>query len=57
MGISFSDERARLPEDDRDNIIEKYIILGDMVLSHATISTTKESVETFFAPLARALFH
>jgi len=31
--------------------MEKYIILGDMVVSHASISTSKESVERFFSPL------
>lgn len=41
----------QMPEDQRDSIIEKYIILGDMVVSHASISTSKESVEAFFSPL------
>ena len=40
-----------MPEEQRDSIIEKYIILGDMVVTHASISTSKESVEAFFSPL------
>lgn len=40
-----------IPEEQRDSIIEKYIILGDMVVTHASISTSKESVEAFFSPL------
>ncbi len=41
----------QMPEDQRDSIIEKYIILGDMVVTHASISTSKDSVEAFFSPL------
>jgi len=56
LEITLTDPRAieiveNLPEDRRDSIIEKYIILGDMVITHASISTSKESVESFFAPL------
>jgi hypothetical protein len=56
IDITFTDPKAieiiqNLPEDKRDNVIEKYIILGDMVVTHASISTSKESVENFFAPL------
>ena len=56
LEITFTDPRAiniiqNLPEDQRDSIIEKYIILGDMVVTHASISTSKESVERFFTPL------
>ena len=56
LEIKFTDPRAieivrGFPEEKRDQIIEKYIILGDMVVSHASISTSKESVERFFAPL------
>ena len=40
-----------MPEDLRNSVIEKYIILGDMVVTHASISTSKESVEAFFSPL------
>ncbi|MGQ9691657.1 MAG: restriction endonuclease [Thermoproteota archaeon] len=40
-----------IPSDRRDEIIEKYIILGEMVVSHASIGTRKETVEEFFAPL------
>ena len=56
MEVTFTDPRAieiirTFPEDQRDEIIEKYVILGDMVVSHASISTSKESVEQFFSPL------
>lgn len=40
-----------LPKKTTNEIIEKYIILGHMVVSHASISTSRESVENFFAPL------
>lgn len=56
MSLSLKDPRAieivqNLPEEQRNSIIEKYIILGDMVVTHASISTSKESVERFFSPL------
>lgn len=56
VSISLKDPRAieiveNLPEEQRNGIIEKYIILGDMVVTHASISTSKESVERFFSPL------
>lgn len=56
LEVKLTDKRAieivnGFPEDKRDQIIEKYIILGDMVVSHASISTSKESVERFFSPL------
>lgn len=40
-----------VPIEKRNEVIEKYIILGDMVASHASISTNKETVEEFFSPL------
>lgn len=40
-----------IPADRRDEVIEKYIILGEMVVSYASIGTRKETVEEFFAPL------
>lgn len=40
-----------IPVNRRDEIIEKYIILGEMVVSQASIGTRKEGVEEFFAPL------
>jgi len=40
-----------LPKDKRDEIIEKFIILGNMVISYASISTSEETVESFFEPL------
>lgn len=56
LELVLSDPRAikiveNMPEEQRDSIIEKYIILGDMVVTHASISTSKESVEAFFSPL------
>jgi hypothetical protein len=56
LNITFTDPKAieiveNLPKDQRDTIIEKYVILGDMVVSHASITTSKERVEEFFAPL------
>jgi len=41
----------RIPEERRSEAIEKYIRIGDMVLSHASISTSKETIEQFFQPL------
>jgi len=40
-----------IPIKQRDEVIEKYIILGEMVVSHAAIATRKETLEEFFAPL------
>jgi hypothetical protein len=40
-----------IPIENRNEVIEKYIILGEMVASHASISTDKETVEEFFSPL------
>jgi len=56
LEITLNDPKAidiveSFPVDRRDSIIEKYIILGDMVVTHASISTSKESVENFFSPL------
>jgi hypothetical protein len=56
LKLTLSDPRAieivdGIPTKRRDEIIEKYIILGEMVVSHASIGTRKESVEDFFAPL------
>jgi hypothetical protein len=39
------------PIENRNEVIEKYIILGDMVTCYASISTNKETVEEFFSPL------
>jgi len=41
----------KLPKDKRDEIIEKFIILGNMVISYASISAAEETVESFFEPL------
>ena len=56
MEITLTDPKAieiveNLPHDRRDSIVEKYTIIGDMVVTHASISTSKESVENFFSPL------
>lgn len=34
-----------------DEIVERYIILGDAVVSYASITPTRETIEQFFAPL------
>jgi hypothetical protein len=56
LKLTLRDPRAieiveNIPAGRRDEIIEKYIILGEMVVSHASIGTRKETVEEFFAPL------
>jgi hypothetical protein len=56
LELTLKDPRAieiveNVPVKQRDEIIEKYIILGEMVVSHATIGTRKETVEEFFSPL------
>jgi len=54
--IKLTDPRAieiveNIPKERQNEILEKYIILGNMVISYASISTSKETVENFFAPL------
>lgn len=44
-----------IPVEQQNSIIEKYIILGDMVVSHASIATRKETVEEFFSPLMQTV--
>jgi uncharacterized Zn finger protein len=56
LKLTLNDPRAieiveNVPAKQRDEIIEKYIILGEMVVSHASIATRKETVEEFFSPL------
>jgi hypothetical protein len=56
LTLTLRDPRAievveNIPADRRDEVIEKYIILGEMVVSYASIGTRKETVEEFFAPL------
>jgi hypothetical protein len=56
LKLTLKDARAieivrNIPVKRRDEIIEKYIILGEMVISHASIGTRKETVEDFFEPL------
>jgi len=54
--ITLKDPQAieivkNIPKDKRNEVIEKYIILGNMVVSQAEINTSTETVENFFAPL------
>ena len=56
LKLTLKDTRAieiveNIPVKKRDETIEKYIIIGEMVISHASISTTKETVDEFFSPL------
>jgi len=56
LEVILTDPRAisiaeSIPISSRNEIIEKYIILGEMVVSHANIATRKETVEDFFSPL------
>ena len=56
LKLTLKDSRAikivkNIPVKQRDEIIETYIILGEMVVSHASIATRKETVEDFFSPL------
>jgi len=56
LNIILKDPRAikiveNLPLEQRDQIIERYLILGEMVVSHASIATRKETIEDFFSPL------
>jgi hypothetical protein len=58
--LLLKDKRAidiinSLPRDKLDEIIEKYIILGNMVISCASVSTAEETVEDFFRPLQEDL--
>ncbi|MFQ5950863.1 MAG: restriction endonuclease [Candidatus Geothermarchaeales archaeon] len=56
LAVNLSDPRAieiidSIPEEDLVEQIEKFIIIGHMVLSHATIATSEEAAESLFAPL------
>lgn len=56
IDITLKDPQAieivkNIPKDKRNEVIEKYIILGNMVVSQAEINTSTETVENFFAPL------
>lgn len=56
LKLTLKDPRAieivkGIPVKHRDEVIETYLILGEMVVSHATIGTRKETVEEFFSPL------
>lgn len=54
--VKIKDPRAiaiikRIPKEQFDEIVERYIILGDAVVSYASITPTRETIEQFFAPL------
>ena len=54
--VKIKDPRAiaiikRVPKEKFDEVIERYIILGDVVVSYASIIPAKETMETLFAPL------
>jgi len=54
--LILNDQKAieivtNISDENKSSVIEKYIIIGDMVVSHASIRTSKESVEAFFEPL------
>jgi len=56
LTLTLKDSRAieiakNIPIKQRSAVIEKYIILGEMVVSHASLATRKETVEDFFSPL------
>ncbi len=58
LSVTLSDQRAieivdSIPEDLRNEQIEKFIIIGHMVLPHATIATSEEAAESLFAPLTQ----
>jgi hypothetical protein len=54
--LILSDPKAieifnKIPKERRNEVLEKYIILGDMVVTHASISSSKETIDEFFSPL------
>ena len=54
--VKIKDPRAiaiikHIPKEQFDEIVERYIILGDAVVSYASITPTRETIEQFFAPL------
>lgn len=54
--VKIKDPRAiavikRIPKEQFDEIVERYIILGDAVVSYASITPTREAIEQIFAPL------
>ncbi len=58
LSVTLSDQRAidivdSIPIERLDEQIEKFIIVGHMVLSHATIATSEEAAESLFAPLTQ----
>ena len=60
LALQLEDERAieivkGLPEGDRNQIIEKYIIVGDTVVKYASIVTSEASLQRFFEPVTNNL--
>ena len=58
LSVTLSDQRAldivdSIPKDRLDDQVEKLIIVGHMVLSHASIITSEGAAEAFFAPLSQ----
>ena len=56
LNITINDPKAvqilaTVPPTQIESYIEKAIIISDMVLNHASISTSKDTVENFFSPL------
>lgn len=60
LALLLEDEKAieivkGLPESERNQIIEKYIIVGDTVVKYASIVTSEASVQRFFEPVTNNL--
>jgi hypothetical protein len=60
LALQLEDGRAieivkGLPESERDQIIEKYIIVGDTVVKYASIVTSEASLQRFFEPVTKDL--
>jgi len=60
LALLLEDEKAieivkELPETERNQIIEKYIIIGDTVVKYASIVTSEASLQKFFDPVIRDL--
>ena len=54
--LQLEDEKAikivkELPQNERDQIVEKYIIVGDTVIRYASIVTSEASLQRFFEPV------
>ena len=58
LSVTLNDQRAidiihSIPGHLLNEQVEKFIIIGHMVLSHATIATSEEAAESLFAPLTQ----